>query len=197
MDKIWQEIKTNVMKSNWYSGEDAFGECLRSLKAHPNTKSGLLKTPLEPLREHTYIAPMDGDIIVGLYLQDDVQEVIDVNVVIGGVDVCMLHLVPGKLTYLLENTHCLPLISICYSEVHIQSQRKNLQQHVSVIYALIGDIKLRQTLASSTSILHLKEKDAIVRGSFGFIDDLDGYLQKYPDRNNSYVTCPDMTTLTI
>jgi len=191
METIWQEIKTNVTERNWYSGEDAFGECFQSLT---NCNSGLLKAPLEPLRGHTYIVPRNGDIVVGLYLHDDIQEELDVNVMIGGVDVGNLHLVPGNVTYLLENTHCLPLIAICYSEVHIRSESNNLQ-HVSVIYAIIGHVQLRQKLATSTSVLHLKEKDAIVRGCFGFIDDLDEYLQECPDYNNSYITCPNIAEL--
>lgn len=181
--ELWYDINGNVEKGDWYTNTY---DCLQSLS---EKKMSLIKDPLILYNDDKFVVSRNGDLAVGLLLDQDAGEGVDIKVSIGGVDVCTLHLVPGIVTYFVEGTHILPIISIQYSE--IQLRPSSSLSNVSIIYALLGT-ECRRKLATSTNIMHLQGRDAITRGHFGFVNDLHKYLHEYPDYNGSYIVIPSM-----
>jgi hypothetical protein len=189
---MWEGIKNAVHhRRDWQTDVRS---CLESLMvSRERAPVSLYKhriSVVPTLPDNKYVVPRNGDIVVGLYLEDDADaDGLDVMIRIGGVEVPpLLHLTPGTLTYLLEGTHCLPIIAILCSEVHVIAPRLD---KVSVVYALISD-EGRRRLSQSTNVLHMRGRDAVVRGQFGFVTDLAAYLKTEPDYNDSYVLCPNM-----
>lgn len=197
MDRLWKKIKEDVSSKNW----DTNG--LRDLVSNPQldvvlVKHGLFQDSLIPGNFHGGFGcaiSRTGDILVGFYLDANAeQQNLKLQLTIGGTSIPDLLINKGEFAYIFENTHILPMVALQYSVPRVTTSDFN---GLYAIYALIRDTNVRRKLGSSTNILRFSpEKNALVRGHFGYVDaNVDNFLRCHTDWNDSYVEIPNMTDL--
>lgn len=130
------------------------------------------------------IVERNGDIVAGFYLESSSSQQIQIDLNLGGVDIPSLILNPGEFKYFFDNKYIYPIIAIQYSLTHVIT---SCYDNLYIIYVSVKDSDIRRLLAQSTHVYNLNNKNALIRGDFGFIKDLDAYLTNYPDRNQSYI----------
>lgn len=182
MDSIWKQIKQDVDNQQWDTKglEELYDKELDVI---------LVKEPIgiDPNRSYCTIQ-RNGDIVVGFYLDKSASSHRLIQSTIGGIPLEDLEIQPGEFVYIFENTHVYPIISVCYSELHVTSTNYN---GLYVIYALIRDSNLRRTLACKTQVSRLSfGKMAIFRGGFGLSEDLTDLFNINPMKE--YYELPNM-----
>jgi hypothetical protein len=179
MENIWKTIKRDVHNKNWDTNglQELFDKQLDVI---------LTKDLISFDSDRLYCTiPRNGDIVVGFYLDNTILTPKLLQLTIGGVSLSDIEVHPGKFVYIFENTHIYPIISVVYSELHLQTEECD---GLYVIYALIRDRDLRREMATKKQILKLNSgKIVAFRGSFGYLN-----LDNYPDESNEI---PDMSNV--
>ena len=191
-DTIWSSIKDRVEKKQWYK---TVGESLMELCTQNTSVALHIENHLQ-VKEHTSV-PRNGDIIVGFYLDSSNTTSVSYSISIGGYMACETTTIhPGEFRYCFENTHVFPLIGLQYSE--LKTITTDDCRNFKLVYACLGDIESRRHLGTCTNIFHFKNSTAILRSQYGGFqneEEMNVYLEKYPDYNNVYTVIPNMSLL--
>lgn len=76
-----------------------------------------------------------ADIFMGLYYDGKASTPIDVEVLIGGIPVCVLKLDPGEKILAFEGVTFISMVSLCYHDVRVRPDDLSSLHHLHVIYA--------------------------------------------------------------
>lgn len=138
-----------------------------------------------------YNVSRNGDILVGFYLEPNYEKK-ELTMTFGGRNIDNLILYPGKCTYFLNNKHMFPLISVYYSEIHVNTTCNDFSG-ISCLFALL-QTEPRRALANSTVLF--KGTNGIIKGSwFAYLNNEDD-IGKYIDYDKDVIIeFPDMDSL--
>lgn len=189
---VWSIIRNHVQSKQWNTG---------GLKALQNNTVVLSKEQLHYNEDdHVCRVHRNGDLVVGFY-QDDLAASCEqceqceqtLKMTIGGVPLPVVTVRPGEFVYIFENTHVFPINAVQYAELIVHAQSYT---HLSVIYALLSD-NMRKLIAPHTNIVRLSQNTAIIRGCFGFVDNVEEYLQIYLQKHpkSTIIEIPNMVQI--
>lgn len=171
MNKIWENIQQDVEKENWYVNnlQDLYNKNLDTILIRQSVIHKNIKR--------------NGDVVVGFYNADESNPK-TLKLEIGGREIPELHLQPKTFSYIFENTHVYPILTIAFSELHVQTDCYN---NLHVVYAFIRDSHLRRELAQRGCIIRLRSgKIMTMHGIFEY--------QKCPhSRQDRLIEIPAMT----
>lgn len=175
MEALWSKIKSDVDKHHWVDewslNENVF---LTKLRASEMVSGNKFCT----LARH-------GDLIAGFYLDQNATASRKLSLKIGGVEIRQELIVhPGEFVYFFKNT-VFPILAIAFSETHLEAESYD---DLWVIYAIIIDTKIRREIAGGTHIANSNKEDcAIIRGHFGYVEDVDKYIEQNPNPGGIYI----------
>jgi len=177
-----QNIENKVQEKNFGEIQDLNHEEVVVTK---NCISTLLQ------HETYYTVPRHGDILVGFYLEE-AETQIEMQITIGGKRLNNITLSPGNCTYFLNGTHMFPIISLCYSEIHIIVERNGIEstdfKGISCIYALLQS-DARRSLANSCVVFD----DARGLLSNGNYYEFENIIERYKyTQNKDVIGLPSM-----
>jgi hypothetical protein len=138
-----------------------------------------------------YHVPRNGDILVGFYLEEG-NDPVEIKITCGGTKMKNLMLYPGECSYFLNKKHMFPIISIQYSEIHINTVGENPLNFtgVSCIFALL-QTDFRRLLATSPIIFE-GTNQLVVHNHY--IKEIIGEERDYQiGRPDSIIEFPDMS----
>ena len=182
VEKICKIIKEKISKNE-------VGE----LKDILTNEVVLTKDPIiedrDDLRNDYYNVSRNGDILVGFYLEPNYNKK-ELTMTFGGRSIDNLVLHPGQCTYFLNNKHMFPIISVYYSEIHVNTTCNDFSG-ISCIFALL-QTEPRRALANSTVLF--KGTNGIIKGSWFAYRNSKDDIKKYVDKD-VIIEFPDMSVL--
>jgi hypothetical protein len=171
MESIWKTIQQDVENKNWDTNglQELFDKQLDVILTRE-------LITFDSNRLYSTIK-RNGDMVVGFYLDENMQTSRLLQLTIGGESLPNLEIQPGKFVYIFENTHVYPIISVVYSELHVTTDTCD---GLYVVYGMIRESDLRRKMATNKQIIKLTSgKLACFRGCFGYLN-----LEKFPDESN-------------